>query len=372
MSVAAESTPSWIQYRNDFLRSLDKEVEELSLPTFPKRECERKLKEKFHLEEMSISIQSRGMLAAADAVLDFGSQVLLQPLLVQPFEVGDCYFITAEQDLQQLMVVVFNDASLASYFYEKDKLLGFHYYFLAELCKLFQAVSWIPSLSVKLSGDVGFSSRGLQGEFEVVDISCKMDGVYIRFGLLIPAATFASFHQYFEGLHQEFDVKKVNPNLPLSLSVQVGSCLLTQEERSQIVPGSFILLDSCLFDPDTGESGALITVEGKQFFGGRFLSPRSGEFKITGFLNLQEEPAADAGTGQSSDPVSSDHMKLTAEVIRYTITVDEFLKLSSSSILDLQGSHPSRGVHLMINGQKVGRGEIVALGDVLGIRVLEI
>ncbi|WP_250223613.1 FliM/FliN family flagellar motor switch protein, partial [Chlamydia psittaci] len=48
------------------------------------------------------------------------------------------------------------------------------------------------------------------------------------------------------------------------------------------------------------------------------------------------------------------------------------LNLSQGSILNLNGIHPSRGVDLVLNGAKVGRGEIVSLGDVLGIRVLEV
>ncbi|EPP28060.1 secretion and cellular translocation Q domain protein, partial [Chlamydia psittaci 84-8471/1] len=44
-----------------------------------------------------------------------------------------------------------------------------------------------------------------------------------------------------------------------------------------------------MYDPDTEESGGLLTIQGHQFFGGRFVDQTSGEFKITSYPSLSQE-----------------------------------------------------------------------------------
>lgn len=368
MAIAAEPSPSWIKLRDNFLSSLGKAEKNIILPSFPKLDCEQKVKEMFRLEEVNLAIHAKGALSAADAVQDFGTRVLVQPCFAKPFEAGDFFFVTSEEDLQQLMVLVFDDPSLASYFYEKDKLLGFYYYFLAEICKVVRGLSWLSGLAAKVSGDLLFSARGLPSTVHFVEIACSLDGKTIRFGLLFPEETYLSCQKYLESQKQGFDISTVDPMTPLTLSVDVGYCRLSQNEISQVVPGGFILLDSCLFDPDSGDSGAILSVGDKQFFGGRFLQPGSGEFKITSFPNLQPDSSS-FGNPFSPPPVAG--VKLVAEVAQYALTVEEFYKLTHGSVLDFYGMHPSRGVDLMLDGHKFGRGEIISLGDVLGIRVLE-
>ncbi|AAP04790.1 type III secretion system cytoplasmic ring protein SctQ [Chlamydia caviae] len=371
MAVAAEPSTSWLKSRNDFLSSLVKTEEGVSLPPFPEDLCQQKLKEKFRLEDTSLTIQPRGSLSAAQAVKDFGTHLLVQSFLAQPLDSGTFFFVTSEADLQSFMVAVFNDSSLASYFYEKDKLLGFHYYFCAELCKLLQELAWIPSLSARVVGDARFSSKNLQESYQAVDITFGLDGNSMRFRLLFPEALCDSCQKFLSASNQNFDVHQLDPT-PLTMSVEVGYCQLTQDEWQQVVHGSFILLDSCLYDPDTEESGGLLTVQGHQFFGGRFLDPASGEFKITSYPNLQqEEPTKETPEVLPAAPLPG-NCKLVAEASRYSLTVEEFLKLTQGSVLNFNGVHPSRGVDLILNGAKVGRGEIVSLGDVLGIRVLEV
>lgn len=371
MAAVAEPSTSWLKSRNDFLSSLVTTEEHIVLPPFPKEECERKLKDKFRLEETSVTMLSRGSLSAAQAVQDFGLHVLVQSFLAQPLESGDFFLVTSEEDLQAFMVAVFNDPSLASYFYEKDKLLGFHYYLCAELCKLIQELVWIPLLAIKVTEDTKFSGKHLQGSYEAVDVTCSLDGKTLCMRLLFPEALCDSCKKLLSSTEQSLDMQQL-ASIPITLSVEVGYCQISQDEWQRVCPGSFILLDSCLYDPDTEESGGFLTVKNQQFFGGRFLNAKSGEFKITSYPNLQqEEPSEEVAQHSPAAPLPG-QCKLIAEAARYSLTVEEFLKIAQGSILQFPGVHPARGVDLILNGAKVGRGEIVSLGDVLGIRVLEV
>ena len=61
---------------------------------------------------------------------------------------------------------------------------------------------------------------------------------------------------------------------------------------------------------------------------------------------------------------------VTIELARIKMTVDRIMKLSPGHLLELP-IQPDQGVTLMVHGQKVGRGELVHLGETLGVRILE-
>jgi flagellar motor switch protein FliN len=63
-------------------------------------------------------------------------------------------------------------------------------------------------------------------------------------------------------------------------------------------------------------------------------------------------------------------VSLIVEVGRIHMTVEKLLELEPGNLLDLN-IHPENGVDLIINSKKVGKGELIRIGESLGIRVLE-
>lgn len=63
-------------------------------------------------------------------------------------------------------------------------------------------------------------------------------------------------------------------------------------------------------------------------------------------------------------------LSLIVEVGRIHMTVEKLLELEPGNLLDLS-IHPENGVDLVINNKKVGKGELIRIGESLGIRVLE-
>ncbi|KMM75659.1 hypothetical protein ACP93_10300 [Xanthomonas sp. NCPPB 1128] len=79
-----------------------------------------------------------------------------------------------------------------------------------------------------------------------------------------------------------------------------------------------------------------------------------------------------------SNPVARDyemfgHVKVTlvAEVGKAELTIDEVLSLKADNIVTL--NEPSEAiVTLLLNGKALARGELLAVGDTLGVRIVEI
>lgn len=91
---------------------------------------------------------------------------------------------------------------------------------------------------------------------------------------------------------------------------------------------------------------------------------------------LAEEESVHPKGAVSKAPVQSlvkpDEIPLTisVEVGRLQMSVQKLMDLQPGNILELD-VHPENGVDLVVNGRCIGKGELLKLGDALGVRILD-
>lgn len=75
---------------------------------------------------------------------------------------------------------------------------------------------------------------------------------------------------------------------------------------------------------------------------------------------------------RSSSPLSLAEIPLTVviEIGRMQISVQKLLELEPGNLLDLD-IHPENGIDLVVNGNVIGKGELLKIGDSLGVRILD-
>lgn len=64
-------------------------------------------------------------------------------------------------------------------------------------------------------------------------------------------------------------------------------------------------------------------------------------------------------------------LHIAVEVGRFNMTVEKMLELQPGNLLNLH-IRPEDGVDLVVNGKRVGKGELLKFGDTLGIRITEV
>lgn len=76
---------------------------------------------------------------------------------------------------------------------------------------------------------------------------------------------------------------------------------------------------------------------------------------------------------ETSEPIKPGEIpvSLIVEIGRVQMTMDKLLNLEPGNLLELN-VHPENGLDLVINGKLVGKGELVRLGEALGIRIIEL
>ena len=87
----------------------------------------------------------------------------------------------------------------------------------------------------------------------------------------------------------------------------------------------------------------------------------------------EEAPYEEEAEAQEEPLVSPDALPVTlkVELGRVEMAADKLLALSPGNLLEL-ASRPDSPVYLTLNGQRVGKGELVMMGETLGIRILEL
>ncbi len=86
---------------------------------------------------------------------------------------------------------------------------------------------------------------------------------------------------------------------------------------------------------------------------------------------VEEAPVA-AAEAPSEEILSADKIpfSVVVEAGRVQLSMQQLMELKPGNLLEMN-LQPESGVDLVINGKKVGRGELVRIGDTLGVRVLE-
>jgi hypothetical protein len=139
----------------------------------------------------------------------------------------------------------------------------------------------------------------------------------------------------------------------ISLSVQIGTLPVSIEEWGGAMPGDFLIFDNASYDLTTRQGRALLSLQGTPLLD-LFLDGE--ETIVDGFTTLHE-------------PVQGH--TLTIEAALFSISIGEILRTEPGRSLPIS-LHPERALHLFMEGKKVASGELLQIGEVVGIRLTEL
>lgn len=159
------------------------------------------------------------------------------------------------------------------------------------------------------------------------------------------------------------------PALHLPFSVETGEAGLSIAELRSLNPGDVVMLD------DWPHRQARLVLQG------RCLHARAELDGNT--LKLLEQPialnfpkehpmtgSAESATSQSLDSLLDDlPLKLVCQVGSVELSLAQLRELGTGSLVQLT-PQLHEGVDLMVNGRRVGQGQLVRIGDGLGVRLL--
>lgn len=132
-------------------------------------------------------------------------------------------------------------------------------------------------------------------------------------------------------------------------------------------------------DEDTDFDIEELSTEGKASKKEDVTKPSAAPSKPLSKPTAQKSSASTASLSQPAETPGSKQLvsvedlplPVVIEVGRVQVSVKKFLELQPGNMLDLD-IHPESGVDLVVHGRRIARGELLRIGDTLGVRILEL
>lgn len=263
---------------------------------------------------------------------------------------------------------------------------GFYRYLALNTLDALQSLEPLKDFSLKLDDEGSMQDENAW----CADIKLSFEQRSCWGRLVIPSHLLTAWQKHFASLRELFSLTPIGKSLEVPVCVKTGSVLLSAKEWKKIKPGDFVLLDRGSYDPRNKSGIASLTMGGTPLF---HVSIKENKIKLLDYAlfyedamenrepgpEIESETAAseEAGMQNMIPPQEGRSMAIkdlplfvTVELARMRMTVDNLMKLVPGNFLELP-IHPEQSVVLTVNGQKVGRAELVHLGEKLGLRILE-
>ncbi|MGE7991689.1 type III secretion system cytoplasmic ring protein SctQ [Pseudomonas sp. NPDC089554] len=154
--------------------------------------------------------------------------------------------------------------------------------------------------------------------------------------------------------------------LPLLLQVDAGEAWLTLAELRSLLPGDVVMLEPW------AEAQVRLHLGGQLMLKAQRDGQRLRLLETPNVLAVvKERSMSDVEVGADGLDSSLDELqlKLVCQVGSVELSFAQLRELGVGSVLEL-APRMHEGVDLMINGRRVGQGQLVKVGDGLGVRVL--
>ncbi len=365
-------------------------------PPFPGKELAETLKSLFELETLEIEVSPPQWSEERPQGLQLNFACL-------PLETTFA-FALPEEGLKTLMKHCLKADDFAIALYDSPLQQGFLRFLAIEVIRALQGHGFPPGLAIHLNGDKALPP----GPWLHVDLNFTLEGNIASGRLVLPGPFLQGWRAHYAG--KRAISPELAATLPLSLNAEAGRALLSHQEWASVSVGDFIALDTCTFNPHECSGSLALTLEGRPLFTGLFTDEgitiqtkteatmdedydedfsleEEEEETIEEELPIaEEEVAEEAPLEEESDreaepeaapepeplvPAGEIPVTINVEVGRIKMSAEKVLALQPGNTLDLNVPADAR-VDLVVGGKRVGRGELLQIGDVMGVRVLEL
>jgi len=351
-----------------------------------------KLQEKLtsHFEEKKFSLKIKDAVwRSQDKVHEgFSDDTIVQALVMTPIS-GNLFWIMDKKDISKLVSHMLIEPPIEDLSSEPLQE-GFYRYLCLLTLDHIQSLNEMSSYSLKFAEDGSLEEAG----YLCRDVQMKLNKKSIWGRLAISPTFRSSFSQKLKEQPSLYE-KDWETTLDLPLRIEGGKTHMSFEELKEIKKGDFVLFDRASYDPKTQKGIVTIVLGNTPLLHAKI---KSEKIKILDYAfyyedktmakeeekeeifeeepieEIEEEtPPIDKGLAEKekASAVKETEVCLTAEIGRFSMTIGNLIKLQPGNFLEFSVS-PEDSINLTVNGKIIGKGEIVHLGEALGIRILEI
>ncbi len=369
-------------------------------PAFPWEALSQKIAELLQSPDVKISLRQTTVLKGPDVLKGFGAGCISIALDLTPLN-GQAFWVMGKEDVATFTTMALTQSPGIKGFSSAKFQEGFYYYLCTEIVQTANEINALGDLSISMA------SPALPPEEEslCIDVEIKFPQRTLWGRLVCPASVHETYKTHFSHEEPPPLTSAFASQMDVTVRVELGQTHLTVSQWKNVHVGDFILLERCTFDPLSKKGNALLMLEQTPLLRARI---KDSSLKIIDYALYREEehtmnpeiPPEDEHTeheaaeeefisdveseettehlwspedGEVEKMISAKEipLTLTVEVARMRINLEKLLQLAPGNVLELP-VRPEQGVDIVISGKKVAKAELIQLGDMLGLKILQL
>lgn len=353
-----------------------------SIPAFPWKAFAKELSTALEMKPLKISAGTAEWKKGGSILTGMGRSPLQIAVELSPLP-GSFSLVFPSEDFAKISSWAIHPDAENTGFSDPYLQKGFFRFLCAEGIEALERLQAFSGLAPKLI-DMPLAKE----DAYCIDIAIEHDGETVWGRMICPAP-------FQEGVKRHF-AEDWNFSLPSNLyesvmptlALTVGKTTLSQEGWKKIQEGDFVIMDHCSYYPNLKKGTFQLQCADKPLFQ---VKAKEDAIKILDYAHYFEEKTMDEDNFEESfgapgeeEAVSVEDapsgpllspkkvpISLTVEVARMKMSLDKLLKLKPGNVLEL-GVQVEKGVNLVANGECVGKGELIQIGDVIGVKITKL
>jgi type III secretion system YscQ/HrcQ family protein len=330
---------------------------------FSMEEFARDLAPLFEGKELHISSKPMIWKTKEELLHSIGENSSQIPLLLSPLK-GEALWIMSQADIYKLVSFTLFKNGEAKGFLSDVLEEGYFRYLFLECLLLLSKREPFSSFSLKISDSTDLKDSA----YLCQDLHFTIDG-HACFARLALSSTFQkSWEKHFSSTATLFS-EKIASSVDLLLSIQTRPTSILPSLWKTLSVGDFFLLDATGYDPKKEQFSLLIALGDLLLFEAK---REDNSIQLTNHASIHEEtPMEDTKKPTSPTEVLENiPINIVVELGRIAMTLQKLSQLQPGNFLEIPPF--DNQVSLMVNGKRVAKGELVYIGEALGVRIQDL
>ena len=367
---------------NLHLQNLESTLENLGViplygspPPFPLVEFGQALSSAFHVSPIEIQIKKTDF--QENPLEGMGESPFIRPFVLSPLP-EEFFLVLPKGQLAKLVKSLLSQEGGQKGFSDENLQVSFVEVSLLAACQSFNHLNPFGNLSASFADECPLPEGGALCH----DISIQLGSEVVTARLVCSTGTLSALRSFYEMERPPLTIQEDNAQLPIPLSYEIGETTIGATEWRKAKVGDCLLLDRCTLDLENGKGTAILASNATPLFDIRI---KGTEAKILDYAMTQKEdvmtdelPPIPEDTQElppepEAQPLPAGQIPLTVtvEVDRFQMPLEKVAELKPGNVLEL-GKSAESGVHLTVSGKRVATGELVRLGEAMGVKILKL
>ncbi|MGD2169802.1 MAG: FliM/FliN family flagellar motor switch protein [Chlamydiota bacterium] len=317
----------------------------------------KKFSEKFELEDFKIEPLKSYWLTPEEFESLSNSENFFIEIATQPV-LENCYLFMDQEEISKIISWALFKKGEGSSFSSELLQEGFYRYMVLETLDIVEQDDLCQGLSFKIAQE----TTEIKEACLVIDLQIT----YLQQTCFAKVFLTKGFIDSWDNqIKSAIDFTKlpVTESFSLNFKALIAETAISENILETITLGDVILLDKTYYDSKLHQGFVLLQLENTPLFQAKL---KQDKIKIIGAAFSEEEPKDEALNEEEQDLP----LNLHVEIGSFKIPFKQLMTLEEGETIDLP-HNIEQDIDLTLNGNYLGKGELVKVGEAFGVRITE-